>query len=513
MSSDQQFRVACEECHIRKVKCEPSRAEGDSGGGCLPCRRNGRRCLFSLKNKTGRPRKIGKHPPRTTSLPVNPQPKFIPISSSTWPHSIDSTPASSPHGSGSENTDGKPVPSAQSRYSFMEGVTIFDTTYDTPNPIHRRNTFSGYNGLVQEPISILSNIQTSQCGLLPGDYAWPNQLLSPGGSPGGYSYQDSTSPILPTTMDSDMLLGNDSFLDWRETIFPSVPTSHRASISTRSSFDGHTRSNSGQIMDLPQIVTTRPDEELPWSPADLLPQGSDITPTQNNTIFPDFSGALALQDELTRECGSITRRILSLVSGQDSEDVRALLETLDTICRKVAIFIPNPSNENNGQNCPLMDQPTCIVVFAATMQAIDQIIEILSNIVELDQGSTFHTSYDQNMAMSTSNYTLHTNTPHQNTYSLQGNLFLNTIPSHTGNSSASNHTKTPALNLEQLVSLTKLDFYLLRFKNIIKHFQSFSDMLSGTTGLLESNESARRLIGFHRCINRILDDWRSEWGN
>lgn len=52
------FRLACEECHKRKVRCEPPR-EG-SQGSCQACRTNRRTCLFSLKSKTGRRPKSNK---------------------------------------------------------------------------------------------------------------------------------------------------------------------------------------------------------------------------------------------------------------------------------------------------------------------------------------------------------------------------------------------------------------------------------------------------------------------
>ncbi|KAB8069063.1 hypothetical protein BDV29DRAFT_198958 [Aspergillus leporis] len=50
-----QFRLACEECHVRKIRCEPSLAV--TGSSCEACRLNQRRCLFSLRSKIGRPRK------------------------------------------------------------------------------------------------------------------------------------------------------------------------------------------------------------------------------------------------------------------------------------------------------------------------------------------------------------------------------------------------------------------------------------------------------------------------
>jgi hypothetical protein len=49
------FRIACEECHTRKIRCYPSLDL--SSGACECCRSNWRKCLFSLKGKLGRPRK------------------------------------------------------------------------------------------------------------------------------------------------------------------------------------------------------------------------------------------------------------------------------------------------------------------------------------------------------------------------------------------------------------------------------------------------------------------------
>ncbi|KAL2801637.1 hypothetical protein BJX63DRAFT_442098 [Aspergillus granulosus] len=59
-----QFRLACEECHARKIRCELSVAS--SGGSCKACALNQRRCVFSLRSRTGRPRK---HPPTPSSPP------------------------------------------------------------------------------------------------------------------------------------------------------------------------------------------------------------------------------------------------------------------------------------------------------------------------------------------------------------------------------------------------------------------------------------------------------------
>lgn len=53
--AEKQLKYACEECHTRKTRCY---ALTDSQPGtCTPCHLNGRKCLFALKNKTGRPRR------------------------------------------------------------------------------------------------------------------------------------------------------------------------------------------------------------------------------------------------------------------------------------------------------------------------------------------------------------------------------------------------------------------------------------------------------------------------
>ncbi|PYH35607.1 Zn(II)2Cys6 transcription factor domain-containing protein [Aspergillus neoniger CBS 115656] len=54
-SLEAQLRSACEECHARKIRCELSVATG--GGRCKACALNQRQCLFSLRNRIGRPRK------------------------------------------------------------------------------------------------------------------------------------------------------------------------------------------------------------------------------------------------------------------------------------------------------------------------------------------------------------------------------------------------------------------------------------------------------------------------
>ncbi|GKZ28424.1 hypothetical protein AbraIFM66950_007092 [Aspergillus brasiliensis] len=85
-----QLRLACEECHARKIRCELSAAT--SGGRCKACALNQRQCLFSLRNRTGRPRKqplsipskchkgsssIQHHRPPTETPPTQPPPTSL----------------------------------------------------------------------------------------------------------------------------------------------------------------------------------------------------------------------------------------------------------------------------------------------------------------------------------------------------------------------------------------------------------------------------------------------------
>lgn len=55
-----ELRFACEECHKRKIRCEVPR--DGSRDICEACQVNQRQCLFSLKVKTGRPRKADPDP-------------------------------------------------------------------------------------------------------------------------------------------------------------------------------------------------------------------------------------------------------------------------------------------------------------------------------------------------------------------------------------------------------------------------------------------------------------------
>lgn len=77
-----QFRIACEGCHARKIKCYPS--VDDNSGACEACRSTSRRCLFSLKGKLGRPKKVPtgvSTPDESTGVNHSPLPSSLSASS------------------------------------------------------------------------------------------------------------------------------------------------------------------------------------------------------------------------------------------------------------------------------------------------------------------------------------------------------------------------------------------------------------------------------------------------
>jgi hypothetical protein len=66
--AEQRLKYACEECHSRKIRCYASTKT--QPGTCTPCHENGRKCLFALKNKTGRPRRMAQQ--QSMSKPNDP---------------------------------------------------------------------------------------------------------------------------------------------------------------------------------------------------------------------------------------------------------------------------------------------------------------------------------------------------------------------------------------------------------------------------------------------------------
>lgn len=61
--AEQRLKYACEECHSRKIRCYA--LPKSQAGTCTPCHINGRKCLFALKNKTGRPRRVTQQQSKT----------------------------------------------------------------------------------------------------------------------------------------------------------------------------------------------------------------------------------------------------------------------------------------------------------------------------------------------------------------------------------------------------------------------------------------------------------------
>ncbi|KAK3300904.1 retinal pigment epithelial membrane protein-domain-containing protein [Chaetomium fimeti] len=186
------LRLACEECHKRKIRCEAPQERGPQGA-CQACRANHRTCLFSLKNKTGRPRK-----PKPTHLYRDPK--------TLSPHTLEpragigmsAATITGPHPSGPRHDW-----ASRTRQHVSGHQSSAAGHYETPKipPYHVGSPPAGETSLGQ--LSWLSGIGTGRSDFGP--------LLD---SPCGGDIQASTSPGF-------LQLGDDFVLE-----MPGVMTSH-----------------------------------------------------------------------------------------------------------------------------------------------------------------------------------------------------------------------------------------------------------------------------------------------
>jgi hypothetical protein len=144
-----------------------------------------------------------------------------------------------------------------------------------------------------------------------------------------------------------------------------------------------------------------------------------------------------------------------------------MLTSVDKLCSKIHSIIPQQPQP--GQ---LRDQPTLIMVFTAVMQAIEQTVDRLGSIVEFEQASQAEDS------------------------SMVGNSMVMVVPQ---------------LQIERLLSLTRLDFYLLQMKSFITLFDTCLELLAAAESILRPAESSARLLSYHRCLEIILGRWKNEW--
>jgi hypothetical protein len=64
LHGEKQLKYACEECHTRKIRCYA--LPDTQPGCCTPCHQNGRKCLFALRSKTGRPKRTAQQKAKET---------------------------------------------------------------------------------------------------------------------------------------------------------------------------------------------------------------------------------------------------------------------------------------------------------------------------------------------------------------------------------------------------------------------------------------------------------------
>ena len=501
MSSVIQFRIACEECHERKIRCKQSNKEGVGSGSCQACYSNGRKCLFSLKSKTGRP-KIAQSFSSVSSIPTLPQ--SFPSGSLSLPHlsfSAGSSPNATPRMIGDRKSNGGPKSTAdaqmQFNFNFNQSQTISEFLSEKPLSI---------------PSALSPNMSNNQFWQPNGEHEGESGPPGSGGSAfqmeHNFQQPSPKSPsVVPTTVMKDsphrgvispfinhfknMPPGKDTGGQQQgNTTLPNQPGNPTQRNRNRSP----TRS-----LDIPQ--------KIKHSQTDQLSETSTELGNSNSASVFEFLRALEFSHELRWHFEPMPGRSLSLLAVEDAEDVRTLLDSLDRLCTKIAAVIPTALHNSSET-----DRSTYILVFAAVMEVIDQTIRRLGCLVELeprfDPGlskpdSLFCSDFDMEM-----NSLVYSGTqdhssflPHSfNPDSMSGGMMHTEVA-----------MDVPHIEIEHLLSLTRLDYYLLRFKSFISHFDSSPDLLGATTFMFSPSGSMAQLLSFHRCIEGIQSGWRARW--
>ncbi|EPE31909.1 Zn2/Cys6 DNA-binding protein [Glarea lozoyensis ATCC 20868] len=433
----QYFRTACEECHTRKVRCKPSPDQGRGGTTqCEACRVNGRKCLFSLKSKTGRPR-------NTTVTTV---PKFDSIN---LPSPLRSPPPLSSF-SGSSNATLDSPSHDSSEYFYLELPPWPSSNNDPRNQLPLNFTTNSEQGS-SNAFSEGQDVAVVACrGCSDGTWQLP-KVTSP------------TQNVLSATSACNDDLAASSWNDIWASVLPGDPRAQ----STLSFYD---QSAVGTMSRTPASTKTSPPcvdcaskriNELP-----TLEYPFPFTMRKPETIS-DIVRTIELCNQVREYEHAIPGKIISLLSTNDASEVHELLGSLEKLCSKIYSIVPQQSQA--GQ---IRDQPTFIMVFTAVMQAIEQTVDRLGSIVEFEQAC----QAEDSPMMSNSMVTV-----------------------------------VPQLQIERLLSMTRLDFYLLQMKSFITLFDTSLELLAAAESILRPAESSARLLSYHRCLESILEQWKKEW--
>ncbi|KAH8667340.1 hypothetical protein BGZ60DRAFT_47922 [Tricladium varicosporioides] len=466
------FRTACEECHSRKVRCKPSTEESRGSTRCEACRINGRKCLFSLRSKTGRPR-------NSTTLAYNSIYKpSVPAASS----SIVEFPASYPT-SGSMKF---PEPKNKEHPGLHPWPSLIDEQQNHPslnfNSIQDQNCSPS-----QEKLNTPMNEYEGR-----SDEAWRSPTLP---SPTQASFQTRDTTDLSAYLSEDVL-----------SIMFSTKEQNQSVGFSNLKFLENTAQPTAQISTPQAPRNTFPNSSSQFR---VSTAASKIDPRKPETVS-DIVQTIGICNELRKYGQAVPRKKISLFSSGDDAEIHQMLNSVDKLCTKISNSIPQqlPST-------PLRDQPTFILVFTAVMQAIEQTVERLGGIAEFEHacetGDPSMNSGDINMdlgGMQTEKLVLNgsgntENAPSPYMYGQHRSVLLREYDA--------SEAEFPQLQLEQVLSLTRLDFYLLQMKSFIAHFDTSLELLAATEYIFNPAQSSARLLAYHRCLDRVLGYWKNKW--
>ncbi|RDL33232.1 uncharacterized protein BP5553_08671 [Venustampulla echinocandica] len=497
MSTTPHFRIACEECHSRKVRCQPSSEESRGPSRCEACRINGRKCLFSLRSKTGRPRNQTTLNSDSRSVPSPPSaPSSVGDFTSLSSSGSSLAPIWTQQEPNGNNSNATPLDPPRRR--------TLSHAQSFPEPGSKEYQLHNWQGSIEE--------QRNQSPMTFG-----NAQDLPG-VPSQDELGRTNTPMNPDGCCSDQPLRSPTFSPPAQSTFPTVGTSdpfashfqdllyptrtQQAPIDfpNPNSLGNYFKGLSPQTLGSPRPFM---DSFSGAASPQQISEGLPPVDSRKPETISDIVQTIELCNELRKYGQAIPRKNISLLSGADSAEVHEMLDSIDKLCSKVGTFVPEQLHSQR-----LVDQPSFVFVFAAVMQAIEQTIDRLGTVSEFEHANhakggsiDFLSSNMDTTGMEDRSFVparRHTDTAGY------GHLAILIGDDISG-------TSFPQLEIENLLSLTRLDFNLLRMKSFIAHFDTSLELLAATEFMFRPAESAARLLSYHRCLERILDCSKNGW--
>lgn len=469
------FRTACEECHSRKVRCKPSSEESRGGTRCEACRINGRKCLFSLRSKTGRPRNS------TTPTYNSIYKSSAPAASS----SVVEFPVSR-SASGSNTTLKFHELKNKEHPVLHPWPNLSDEEQNHPS-LDFGTILDQHCGSSQEKLNTPMNDYESR-----SDGAWRPTTFP---SPTQTSFHTRDASDLSAYLSEDVL----SIMFSTKGQNPSVEFSNLK-------FLENTAQSTTQIR-TPQA--SRNTFSNSTSQFCVSAAATAIGSRKPETVS-DIVQTIGICNELRKYGQAVPRKKISLFSSGDAAEVHQMLNSIDKLCTKISNSMPQQL-----LSTPLRDQPTFILVFTAVMQAIEQTVERLGGITEFEHACEAEdpsmNTVDINMdlgGMQTQKLVLNGSGDTDNATSPYLYGQHHSALSREGDPSEADF---PQLQLEHVLSLTRLDFYLLQMKSFIAHFDTSLELLAATEYIFNPAQSSARLLAYHRCLERVLGYWKNKW--